>query len=83
MSVLWALIAGNQFSEEDPTLAKLLDLMHRRTKAFDLFGGILNQFPWLRHIAPDATGYTLLKTVNSELYTFFMVRASTHTNHIQ
>ncbi|KAF4529910.1 hypothetical protein B566_EDAN018183 [Ephemera danica] len=73
MSVLWALIAGTQFSEDDPALARLLDLMHKRARAFDLSGGVLSQFPWIRHFAPDASGYTLLQTVNQELHAFFMI----------
>ncbi|KAF4524877.1 hypothetical protein B566_EDAN011207 [Ephemera danica] len=72
MSVLWALIAGTQFSEDDPALARLLDLMHKRARAFDMSGGVLSQFPWIRHFAPDASGYTLLRTVNQELHAFFM-----------
>jgi hypothetical protein len=73
MSVLWALTAGSKFGVDDAALFRLLDLMQRRSQAFDISGGVLSQFPWIRFIAPDASGYTLLNTVNSELHAFFQV----------
>jgi cytochrome P450 len=35
-------------------------------------GGILNIMPWLRFVAPEKTGYSLNKNLNSEFHTFFM-----------
>jgi hypothetical protein len=73
MSVLWALTAGTRFGDDDLTLSKLLELMQRRARSFDMSGGILSQFPWIRFVAPEASGYTLLNTVNSQMNAFFMV----------
>ena len=55
-------------------LQKFLNLMERRTEKFDLTGGILTAFPWLRYIAPEMSGYNFLVKLNNELKNFLMVR---------
>ncbi|XP_075228614.1 cytochrome P450 305a1 [Lycorma delicatula] len=67
LNVLWALTAGSRFKLDDPRLAALLHLMDERAKAFDMAGGVLSQMPWLRHIAPDYTGFNLIKDMNIQL----------------
>ncbi|KAH8262402.1 hypothetical protein KR026_003094 [Drosophila bipectinata] len=84
LNVLWCLIAGKRIvSEEDSTLYRLLDLMNRRSKLFDICGGLLAQFPWLRHFAPDRTGYNLIRQLNSELYGFFMGTIEEHRRQLE
>ena len=48
--------------------------MGRRAKAFDMAGGILSVFPWFRYVAPEASGYKLLVTLNNEVKLLLMVR---------
>lgn len=36
-------------------------------------GGLLNQFPWIRYIAPDWSGYQLLTSLNAEMKKFLLV----------
>ncbi|KAH8268819.1 hypothetical protein KR018_010471 [Drosophila ironensis] len=84
LNVLWCLIAGKRIvSEEDSTLHRLLDLMNRRSKLFDICGGLLAQFPWLRHLAPDRTGYNLIRQLNAELYGFFMDTIEEHRRQLE
>lgn len=71
MNVLWELIAGNKFDDH-----KLLTLMAKRSTAFDLTGGLLNQIPWIRYIAPDRSGYSLITDINKQLYLKISVRAN-------
>lgn len=67
LNVLWALTAGTRFPHGDPQLQRLLDLMSQRGKAFDMAGGVLGTLPWLRHLAPERTGYNLLTRLNASL----------------
>ncbi|XP_034254635.1 probable cytochrome P450 305a1 [Thrips palmi] len=67
LNVLWALTAGTRFPHGDPRLQRLLDLMSQRGKAFDMAGGVLGTLPWLRHLAPERTGYNLLTRLNASL----------------
>ncbi|XP_026686642.1 methyl farnesoate epoxidase-like, partial [Diaphorina citri] len=49
-------------------LSNILGLMSLRARAFQITGGPLGFFPWLRFIAPDLVGYTLLKSLSDQLY---------------
>lgn len=68
MNILWELTAGTKF--DDP---KILQLMSRRGAAFDMAGGLLNQMPWLRHVAPAKTGYSLIMDINQQLFALISV----------
>jgi len=70
MNVLWELTAGSKF--EDP---KLLTLMRKRSSAFDMAGGLLNQIPWLRYLAPTWTGFSLITEINQQIYSLIYVRS--------
>lgn len=78
INVLWTLTAGTRISRDNQQLQKLLDLMDARAKAFDMSGGALTRYPWLRHVLPEGTGYNLIKRLNGELYSFFMKSINEH-----
>ncbi|GBP12912.1 Probable cytochrome P450 305a1 [Eumeta japonica] len=48
-------------------LDSFLKLMSARSKAFNMAGGWLNRWPWLRFIFPESTGYSLIIKLNEEL----------------
>lgn len=75
LNVLWALTAGTRFPHGDPTLRRLLDLMSQRGRAFDMAGGLLGTLPWLRHLAPERTGYNLVNRLNASLKELLEVSA--------
>lgn len=50
-----------------------MELMDRRGRTFDMLGGILSAFPWVRYVAPKASGYTVLTELNKKLKSFIMV----------
>jgi hypothetical protein len=75
LNVLWVLTTGAKFlSRDDPRLHRLLQLLKARSKAFNMAGGFLNHFPWIRFLAPERTGYNLILRLNSELKDIFLVR---------
>nr|CAD7432631.1 unnamed protein product [Timema monikensis] len=76
LNVLWVLTAGNRISGEH--LDRLLELMGRRMRAFDLLGGTLSRYPWLRHILPNHTGYSLLLEINTGLKNIIMEMIDEH-----
>ncbi|XP_021941273.1 methyl farnesoate epoxidase-like, partial [Zootermopsis nevadensis] len=68
LNVLWVMVSGTRFSSwDDPRLQQLMQLMSQRAKAFDMSGGTLNQFPWLRFFAPDWSGYNIITRINTGL----------------
>ncbi|CRK95079.1 CLUMA_CG008557, isoform A, partial [Clunio marinus] len=72
INILWIFTTGKRIPRNDERLAKFLNILARRSKAFDLSGGILTSMPYLRHVAPERTGYNLIRKLNEEFYKFFM-----------
>lgn len=77
INVLWSLTAGKRFCE-CVRLQDFADMMDRRTRIFDMVGGFLSTFPWIRYIAPEASGYNLLVRLNNELFNFFIETINEH-----
>ncbi|XP_014242399.1 probable cytochrome P450 305a1 [Cimex lectularius] len=71
LNVLWAMVTGSRFLNED-TLESLISFMGQRAKAFDMAGGVLCQFPWIRYIAPEWSGYNLIKKLNKQFKTMIL-----------
>lgn len=67
INILWAFTSGSRISRSDQHLDLLLQLLDKRAKAFDMSGGTLSQVPLLRFIAPERTGYNLIKNLNKQL----------------
>lgn len=72
LNVLWTITFGSRKERTDRHLDKLLQLFQRRVKAFDISGGVLSQYPWLRFVAPEKSGYNLIRELNREVKAFFM-----------
>ncbi|KAK9738185.1 Cytochrome P450 [Popillia japonica] len=72
ISILWNLTAGSRIKRNDRRLQNILDLLARRSKIFDMAGGRLNMYPWLRFIMPKKSGYKLMMEINREMKAFFM-----------
>ncbi|KAJ8930072.1 hypothetical protein NQ314_017179 [Rhamnusium bicolor] len=78
INILWELTSGSRISREDPRLNQLLEFLNIRSKAFDMSGGTLTQYPWLRFIAPEKTGYSLIKKLNSNLKNLLLETITEH-----
>ncbi|XP_019871649.1 methyl farnesoate epoxidase-like [Aethina tumida] len=70
LNVLWAMMAGERFQLDDERLKKLLEIMHDAFRITDISGGMLNQLPLLRFIAPNATGYNKLMEILTRMWEF-------------
>ncbi|XP_036326022.1 probable cytochrome P450 305a1 [Rhagoletis pomonella] len=82
LNVLWTLTAGKGIDRDDKRLQKLLDMLNRRSKVFDMSGGVLTQMPWLRYVAPNWTGYNLICQMNQEMHAFFLEAINEHHTSI-
>uniref|UniRef100_A0A1B0CH37 Cytochrome n=1 Tax=Lutzomyia longipalpis TaxID=7200 RepID=A0A1B0CH37_LUTLO len=77
MNVLWTIVAGDD--AEHRVLSKtLMNLLEKRLKNFDISGGALSDFPWLRFIAPEYSGYNLLCQINKEITSILEKIISVH-----
>ncbi|XP_011146829.1 probable cytochrome P450 305a1 [Harpegnathos saltator] len=77
INVLWTLLTGDQLGN-DTKLHQFNKLLERRAQLFDLSGGLLSSFPWLRYIMPDATGYNVLISLNNEIKNLLMATINEH-----
>ena len=41
--------------------------MDKREKNFDITGGMLTAYPWIRFIAPEYSGYNMIQNLNAEI----------------
>ncbi|EDS41084.1 cytochrome P450 2L1 [Culex quinquefasciatus] len=73
-------IERQRIERDDNRLQMLLKLLRKRSGQFDLAGGLLNQMPWLRFLAPNWSGYNLVVDFNRQLMEFF---AETIRNHYE
>lgn len=73
LNVMWALLAGHRFDLYDARLGKLIKLIHDSFRVIDMTGGVLNQFPFVRHLAPEMCGYQPLLRTLRPLWEFLMV----------
>lgn len=67
------MIAGYRFSLNDAKLLKLLDLVNAAFHLVDASGGLLNQMPFLRFLAPSLSGYNSLTAIVNEMMDFLQV----------
>ncbi|KAL6263530.1 hypothetical protein P5V15_006319 [Pogonomyrmex californicus] len=78
INVLWMLVTGKRPSEDLSRLQTFINLLERRAQCFDMTGGLLASFPWLRYIAPEMSGYNLLVALNNELKDFLIDTINEH-----
>ncbi|RZF48079.1 hypothetical protein LSTR_LSTR002145 [Laodelphax striatellus] len=83
LNVLWTLATGSAFQSDDVRLTSLLRLMEQRSRAFDMAGGVLSQLPWLRHVAPDFSGFTLIQNLNNQLSQLLQDTIDEHKKTLQ
>ncbi|XP_066254630.1 uncharacterized protein [Euwallacea similis] len=79
LNILWTLTSGSKLKGNN-LIERLIELLNKRTIAFDISGGTLNNYPWLRFIAPEKTGYNIMQTVNNEIREFIMEAIKIHQN---
>lgn len=70
---LWTMLAGHRFMLNDAKLAKLMELVHVSFRMLDMSGGLLNQMPFIRFLAPKCSGYKEIKHILKEFYAFLKV----------
>lgn len=73
LNSLWAMLAGERFALDDRRMMELIDIVHVSFRVIDMCGGLLNQMPFLRFIAPGWSGYTRLLSVLNRLWGFLRV----------
>ena len=74
LNVLWCMMAGNRFALNDGKLIELISIVHDAFGIVDMSGGLLNQMPFLRYIAPGACKYNQIVEILNRMWKFLEVR---------
>ncbi|KAL0267964.1 UNVERIFIED_CONTAM: hypothetical protein PYX00_010079 [Menopon gallinae] len=78
LNSLWSLMTGRRFDLEDEKLCELTGLVHESFRLLDMSGGVLNQMPFLRFVAPNATGYNRIRFVLDRFENFLRETVMEH-----
>lgn len=74
INILWQFTAGTKFVD-----SSVLSLMSKRSAAFNMAGGLLNQIPWIRYLIPEKSGFKLIVDINKQLFSLISVKCHTNT----
>jgi hypothetical protein len=75
LNVIWSLLSGKRFRQNDPQLLKYIDVTNKLGESGQIASGILGLFPALIKYAPKLTGFTELHANNVAFYKFYEVRS--------
>ncbi|XP_021697821.1 methyl farnesoate epoxidase [Aedes aegypti] len=70
LNSIWTLIAGKRFDLDDKKLEWIMETIHKSFRVIDMSGGVLNQFPPIRYVLPDKSGFAPLLNLLRPLWTF-------------
>ncbi|KAH0955945.1 hypothetical protein HN011_007994 [Eciton burchellii] len=80
LNSLWTLVAGSRFDleKENPKLMKILSTVNNLIRSSNVTGGILTHLPFLRHINPRFSGFTILNQRLAQVTQFFRSEITRH-----
>nr|WBY51147.1 cytochrome P-450 [Holotrichia parallela] len=78
LNTLWMMLAGTRYSPEDTEVNKLQANLNELFKNADMVGALFSQFPLLRFIAPDFSGYNLYMKSHEPLWQFIIEEVENH-----
>lgn len=80
LNTLWAMTAGKRYNLNDERLNYLARLVHDSFTKVDPSGGLLNQMPLLRFLAPNLCGYNLVSTLVNKITHFISESINEHVD---
>lgn len=78
LNTLWTMLAGVRYSPQDKTLKTLQDLLSNLFKNIDVVGCLFSQFPFLRFVAPELSGYKGYIDTHEEIWKFLRKEVEYH-----
>lgn len=78
LNTLWVMMAGKRYSRENKKLKELQQLLHKLFTTIDMVGCLFSHFPFLRFIAPHASGYRPFIQTHEHMYEFIQEEVDNH-----
>ena len=79
LNTLWSMMAGIRYSHTDNELKKLQGLLTELFANIDMVGCLFSQFPVLRFLAPEMSGYKQFIYIHQKLWEFLKVTSKMRT----
>lgn len=73
LNTLWSMLAGIRYSPEDKELKKIQSLLTELFANIDMVGALFSQFPILRYVAPEMSGYKSFVSIHQKVWKFLRV----------
>lgn len=83
LNALWTMLAGTRYSPVDKTLKTLQNLLTDLFKSIDIVGCLFSQYPVLRFVAPEFSGYTRYIQTHEEIWKFLRSELEHHKKTIK
>ncbi|KAJ9580644.1 hypothetical protein L9F63_024179 [Diploptera punctata] len=78
LNTLWSMLAGIRYSHTDSELKKLQGLLTELFANIDMVGCLFSQFPVLRFLAPELSGYKQFIYIHQKLWEFLKAELDKH-----
>jgi hypothetical protein len=75
LNTLWSIMAGIRFSHSDLELKKLQGLLSELFANIDMVGCPFSQFPVLRFLAPELSGYKQFLYIHQRVWNYLKVNS--------
>lgn len=78
LNTIWLLISGNRYNPDHDQIQVLQGLIYDMFANIDMMGTLFSHFPFLRFIAPKASGYTSFVACHNNLHAFVRAEVENH-----
>lgn len=78
LNTLWSMMAGIRYSSDDIELKQLQVLLFELFSNIDMVGTLFSQFPILRFVAPELSGYNQFLQIHTRILKFLRTELDKH-----
>lgn len=78
LNTLWSMMASKRYNADDKELKDLQALLTELFANIDMVGALFSQFPVLRYIAPEASGYKSFVKIHQQVWAFLKEELEKH-----
>lgn len=78
LNTLWSMMASKRYKADDKELKELQALLVELFANIDMVGALFSQYPFLRYIAPEASGYKSFVYIHQQVWKFLRAELDSH-----
>lgn len=78
LNTIWLMMAGIRYEADNEDLAVLQKILSDLFANIDMMGTLFSHFPWMRFIAPNASGYNSFVSCHNRIHKFIRHEVENH-----